>query len=132
MLLYALVRMKFCAWTCSCVAFPDRPESSPFGGRTRTRVLLALRLVESSYPRELCRILGTPLAPVQRALRGLEIDGVVSARDVGRTRLFRLNPAYFARQELAAYLARLADADQELQHAVATLRRRPRRTGKPL
>lgn len=107
-------------------------ESSPFGGRTRTRVLLALRLLDSSYPRELSRVLNTPLSPVQRALRGLEIDGIVSARSVGRTRLFRLNPSYFARAELAAYLARLADADVELQGAVRSLRRRPRRTGRPL
>lgn len=95
-------------------------------------MLLALRLLDSSYPRELSRILETPLAPVQRALRGLELDGVVAARDVGRTRLFRLNPSYPAKGELAAYLGRLAEADQELQRAVASLRRRPRRTGKPL
>ena len=107
-------------------------ESSPFGGRTRTRVLLALLLLDSSYARELSRILKTPLAPIQRALRGLELDGLVAARDVGRTRLFRLNPSYLAKRELAAYLARLADADQDLQRAVASLRRRPRRTGKPL
>ena len=110
----------------------DVIESSPFGGKTRTRVLLALRLLDSSYARELSRVLSTALAPIQRALRGLELDGLVAARNVGRTRLFRLNPAYFAKRELAAYLARLADADQELQCAVAALRRRPRRTGKPL
>ena len=106
-------------------------ESSPFGGRTRTRSLLALRLLGSSYPRELSRVLETPLAPVQRALRGLEQDGLVAARTVGRTRLYTLNPIYFARGELAAYLARLADADPALQRTVITLRRRPRRTGKP-
>ena len=105
--------------------------SSPFGGQTRTRALLALRLLGSSYPRELSRVLGTPLAPVQRALRGLELDGLVAARFVGRTRLFTLNPSYMAKRELAAYLARLADADPELQRVIASLRRRPRRTGKP-
>ncbi len=105
--------------------------SSPFGGQNRTRALLALRLLGSSYPRELSRVLGSPLAPIQRALRGLETDGLVSARSVGRTRLYSLNPSYLARRELAAYLARLADADLELQRAVASLRRRPRRTGKP-
>ena len=104
--------------------------SSPFGGQTRTRSLLALRLLASSYPRELSRVLQIPLAPVQRALRGLEIDGLVAARSVGRTRVFTLNPSYFARRELAAYLAKLADADSELQRAAASLRRRPRRTGK--
>ncbi len=106
-------------------------SSSPFGGQTRTRVLLALRLLRNSYARELGRILDVPVAPVQRALRGLERDGLISGRPVGRTRLFTFNPAYLAKRELAAYLARLADADPELQRAVASLRRRPRRTGKP-
>ena len=107
-------------------------EARPFGGAARTRALLALQLLGSSYPRELSRVLGTPVAPVQRALRGLERDGLVAARTVGRTRLVTLNPAYFARRELAAYLERLADADQALQRAVTSLRRRPRRAGKPL
>ena len=106
--------------------------SSPFGGQTRTRTLCAIRLLGSSYARELSRVLGAPLAPVQRALRGLELDGLVAGRAVGRTRLFTLNPSYLAKRELAAYLAKLADADPDLQRAVTTLRRRPRRTGKPL
>ena len=105
--------------------------SKPFGGQTRTRTLLAIRLLESSYGRELSRVLGVPLAPVQRALRGLELDGLVAGRAVGRTRLFTLNPSYLAKRELAAYLGKLADADPELQRAVTTIRRRPRRTGKP-
>src|SRR4030067_1068849 len=35
-------------------------SSSPFGGRTRTRALLALRLLGESYPRELARLLAGP------------------------------------------------------------------------
>jgi hypothetical protein len=45
--------------------------SSPFGGQARTRVLLALRLLDESYPRELARLLDVPLNGVQMALRGL-------------------------------------------------------------
>jgi DNA-binding transcriptional ArsR family regulator len=106
--------------------------SSPFGGQSRTAVLLALRLLEDSYPRELSRVLERPLSGVQMALRGLERDGLVAGRLVGRTRLFRLNPRYFARQELQAYLLRLADADPALRARIEQLRRRPRRSGKPL
>ena len=105
--------------------------SSPFGSQSRTRALLALRLLDNSYPRELSRVLGSPLAPIQRALRGLETDGLVAARSVGRTRVYSLNPLYVAKRELATYLARLAEADSDLQRAVTSLRRRPRRTGKP-
>lgn len=106
--------------------------SSPFGGSARTRVLVSLRLLESSFPRELSRILAIPVSAVSRALAGLERDGLVSGRLVGRSRVYTLNRGYFARQELAPYLLRLADADSELRARTAQIRRRPRRAGKPL
>jgi DNA-binding GntR family transcriptional regulator len=107
-------------------------DSSPFGGLTRTRVLIALGLLETSYPRELARLLDSPVSGVRKALGGLERDGLVSGRLVGRTRLVQINPAYFARRELRTYLLRLAEADAELDSAVRKLRRRPRVAGKPL
>jgi len=107
-------------------------DSSPFGGVTRTRVLLALYLLSESYPRELGRLLNAPIAGIQQALRSLERDGLVGGRLMGRTRIVRLEPRYFARPELESYLAKLARADSSLLEAVDTLRRRPRRSGKPL
>lgn len=109
-----------------------KTQSSPFGGTARTRVLLALRLLSESYPRELARLLALPLSGVQRALAGLERDGLVAARSAGRTRLFRLDPRYFAHADLLAYLHRLTEPEGVLREQVAALRRRPRRTGKPL
>lgn len=106
--------------------------SSPFGGEGRTRVLLALRVLSESYPRELARLLGMPFSTVQKALGSLEKDGLVAGRAVGRTRVFQLDPRYFARDELQRFLLRLAEPELALQARVATLRRRPRRTAKPL
>ena len=74
--------------------------SSAFGGQARTRVLVALRLLESSYPRELSRILAVPVSAVSRALAGLERDALVAGRLVSRTRVYVLNPACFATREL--------------------------------
>ena len=107
-------------------------SSSPFGGSTRTRVLIALSLMETSYPRELSRILDAPVSGVRKALLSLERDGLVSGRLVGRTRLVQLNPAYFALSELKGFLDRLAAAETGLQARVRSLRRRPRQAGKPL
>jgi DNA-binding transcriptional ArsR family regulator len=107
-------------------------RSSPFGGAARTATLLALRLLGESYPRELARLLGLALAGVQQALAGLERDGIVAARAAGRTRLYRIDPRYFARTELEAYLGRLLDPETALKRRAAELRRRPRRSGKPL
>ena len=107
-------------------------RSSPFGGRARTLVLLALSLLTESFPRELARLLEMPLNGVQQALQGLERDGLVAAQMAGRTRLYRLNPRYFAKEELEDYLRRLAEAETELVERTGKLRRRPRRAGKPL
>jgi hypothetical protein len=109
-----------------------KTDSSPFGGQNRTRVLLALRLLGDSYPRELARLLEVPLSNVQKAVRGLELDALIAGRPVGRTRLYQLNPRYFAADALFAYLSRLTEPEVDLQQRVATVRRRPRRTGKPL
>ncbi len=107
-------------------------RSSPFGTSSRTVVLLALSLLGESYPRELSRLLDLSLSGVQRALRSLETDGLIAARSAGRTRLFRLDPRYFARADLARFLARLAETEDELKGRVDAVRRRPRKSGKPL
>lgn len=95
-------------------------------------MLLALRLLAESYPRELARLLSMPLSAVQRALASLERDGLVAARPLGRTRVYRLDPRYFARQELQRFLLRLTEPDADLRGRVGAMRRRPRRAGKPL
>lgn len=77
-------------------------------------------------------MLDAPLSGVQRALQSLEVDGIAAGRSVGRTRVFQLDPRYFARDALKQFLRRLVEPELELQRRVAALRRRPRRTGKPL
>lgn len=107
-------------------------RSSPFGSPTRTRVLLGLELTGESYARELSRVLQVSLSVVQKALRSLELDGLVAARSAGRTRLYRIDPRYSAEKELRVLLRRLAGSDDELQARLGSLRTRPRRGGKPL
>lgn len=107
-------------------------RSSPFGSASRTGALIALNLLEESYPRELARLLDQALFGVQRALAGLERDGLVASRMAGRTRLYRLNPRYFALRELRDFLSRLAVAEERLRARIEDLRRRPRRAGKRL
>ena len=106
--------------------------SSPFGSSSRTRVLLALRILGESYARELSRLLELSLSSAQKALQSLERDGLVAARPAGRTRLFRLNPRHHAITELERYLDRLLEPEVALRARVSAIRRRPRRTGKPL
>ncbi len=94
--------------------------------------MLALQLLTESYARELARLLELNLSGVQKALQSLERDGLVAARAVGRTRVYRLNSRAPTRRELERYLERLLEAEDQLRSRAAQLRRRPRRTGKPL
>jgi hypothetical protein len=68
---------------------------------------------------------------LQKALQSLEMDWLIAGRSVGRTRVFQLDPRYFARDVLKQFLRRLCEPETGLQREVAALRRRPRRTGKP-
>lgn len=106
--------------------------SSPFGSQTRTRVLKALELLGQSYPRELARLLEVPLSVVQKGLTSLERDALIVGRSFGRTRVFQLNPRYFAATQLRDLVIRLLEADDTLKARAGRLRRRPRRTGKRL
>jgi len=101
--------------------------SSPFGSQTRTRVLVALRLLEQSYSRELSRFLRIPLSVVQKGIRSLERDNLIAGRLAGKTRLLQLNPRYFAAKEVQALLNKLIEADTDLRSRAGRLRRKTQR-----
>ena len=47
---------------------------------------MLLALLGESYPTELSRLLDAPLVSVIKILNGLELDGVVATRRLGRVR----------------------------------------------
>jgi DNA-binding transcriptional ArsR family regulator len=102
-----------------------------FGPSTRTAVLVAIRLLEETYPSELAQLLGVRPYTVQSILASLERESIVASRLMGRTRIVSLNPRYFAHAELSALLWKLGQHDLNLQAKLAARRRRPRRAGKP-
>jgi DNA-binding transcriptional ArsR family regulator len=103
-----------------------------FGSRTRTRILIYLALAEESYVAEMASALGDSKLTIQRILRALEDLGVVASRLRGRVRLVSLDKTWYAAAELRALLQRMSAADEDVLTAVASVRRRPRRPGKPL
>ena len=104
---------------CTCQRCPETktvrdllsPYHQLFGGRLRTAVLTAVRLLGETYPSELAKFLGVRLYAIQRVLESLESEAVIVSRPVGRTRQISLNPRYFAYRELAALLWRLGRED---------------------
>ena len=108
------------------------PRSKTFGSRRRTQVLLLLTMLEESYVAEIARLLGVRPNTILGIVDGLEREGLIGSRSVGRQRMYRLEPRYVAHRELKALLLKIAEGDSELIHALTELRRRPRRRGKPL
>jgi hypothetical protein len=103
-----------------------------FGTARRTEVLEALALLEETYARELARVLDAPLITIQRLVDGLEREGVVVTRLIGKERRITFNPRFYAGKELKALLLRLSEGDVRVSNSVNALRRRPRKKGKPL
>lgn len=94
-------------------------------------MLVAIRLLEETYPSELADLLGVRPYTVQSILASLEREAITVSRLMGRTRTVFLNPRYFAHVELSALLWKLGEHDLDLQDRLAARRRRPRRAGKP-
>jgi predicted transcriptional regulator len=106
--------------------------SKLFGSARRTEILVLLRLLGETYPSEISQLLDARKRAVLYIVDGLEAEGVVAGRLLGRTRRITLNPRYFAAKELALLLDKLARGDKRLQKIAATRRARPRRKGKEL
>ena len=103
------------------------------GSTSRERVLLFIFARKEGYPREIARFFNTDLAPIQRQLIKLEINGLLSSRLAGRTRLYRLNPRYAFKPEIENLLAKALDSyPPDERERLLLNRRRPRRSGKPL
>ncbi len=103
-----------------------------FGSRRRTEILIMVALLGETYPLELARLLKAPRYSVQTIVDGLNREGILATRLLGRSRVVSLDPRYFAYGELKALLGRLAEAEDQLRQSAASRRSRPRRAGKPL
>jgi DNA-binding transcriptional ArsR family regulator len=114
----------------ACMTPIDR-EQELFGNRNRTALLLAVSLLDETYPSELAQVLGVRLYTVQSILAKLEREGVLVSRLLGRMRRVSLSPRFFAYRELSILLSKLGKHDLALQQSLAARRRRPRRVGKP-
>ncbi len=103
-----------------------------FGSPLREKILLYVTECGEAYSLELAKNFGASLFAVQSQMRGLEEMGILVSRNVGKTRLFTLNPRYYLLSELTALLRK--DFQTLPADEVQTYyrpRRRPRRSGKP-
>ena len=103
-----------------------------FGTKTRTDTLLVISMLGETHASEIARVLGVSLSQIQKAIDSLERAGILLGAEEGRARRVRINGRFPVAEELKALLAKMAQGDIPLQEQLATMRRRPRRSGKAL
>ena len=106
-----------------------------FGNPVIEKVLFFLLLEEKCYASQLKRIFNIPLYSIQRALARLEQGGIVVAQSEGKTRIYRFNPRFPFLLELKNFLQKAYDffpESHKQKYYETPVRKRPRRSGKPL
>jgi DNA-binding transcriptional ArsR family regulator len=100
-----------------------------FGSQVRNDVLIAIGRLGETYPAQLAAVLGLRPTEITRAVASLERCGAIASKRMGRTRIVRLEPRYWAKDELYALLLRLSELPR-YRNRWATVRGRPRAIGK--
>lgn len=106
-----------------------------FGNETIEKVLFYILQNKSCYALQLKKQFQSPLSPLQQALLRLEKGGILASTLVGKTRVFQFNPRYLFLDELRLFLEKAYETlpeQMKQKYFEAPLRKRPRRTGKPL
>jgi hypothetical protein len=103
-----------------------------FGSSKQTKVLVLIGMLEVTYPLQLARLSGSSRTSVEKFLDRLEEDGIIVSIREGRNRNVSISPRFRSRQTLVPMLKQLGASSPEIQQALMTLRRRPRKRGKPI
>ena len=106
-----------------------------FGNPVIEKVLFFLITNEKCYPSQLKEVFQGHLYGFQRALARLEKGGVIVSHREGKTLIYEFNPRYPFLKELKVFLQKAYEFFPEEireKYYEPTIRKRPRRQGKPL
>ena len=102
------------------------------GSTSAERVLLFIVARGEGYATEIARTFNTDLSPIQKQLERMERDGLLINKQVGRTRVYKLNPRYAFVDDVKRLIdSALAACPKQLREELLMQRSRPRRVGKP-
>ncbi len=106
-----------------------------FANKNVEKILIYLSLHGKAQATQLKGVFNSALDPIQKTLKKLEAGGLLVSFLEGKTRVFQWNPRYPFLPEIQALAKKayqfLPISIQETTYQ-STLRKRPRRTGKPL
>lgn len=106
-----------------------------FGNVVIEKILFYLLANETGYALQLKEALGIPLYSIQIALSRLEQGGIIVRQPQGKTQVYQFNPRYPFLDELKAFLKKAyGSLPEDIRNKLyeSSIRRRPRRKGKPL
>jgi hypothetical protein len=104
-----------------------------FGGETTVKCLVYLAAMDEGYPMEISKTFKISNTQVIRTLNKLEQADVLLGKEVGRTRVYSLNPRFFIAKELKALLDRVvSNMPLEDQEKYFMRRKSPRKKGKAI
>ncbi len=96
------------------------------GSEIREGVLIFLFNRKEGYAREISRFYNTDLNQIQKQLERLETGGILYSRNIGKTRLYSLNPRYPFLTELNALLAKVVSYQQQTMEEINTIENPPK------
>lgn len=105
-----------------------------FANKNVEKILMYLCLHEKANATELRRAFGSALDPIQKSLKKLEEGGLLASFLEGKTRVFRWNPRYPFLGEIQALIKKAYSylpAEIQKNCYRSSVRKRPRKTGKP-
>lgn len=109
--------------------------TSLFGNSVIEKILFFLIKNDTAYPSQISRRFELPIYSFQKAFDHLEKGRIVVSQQVGRTRIYRFNPQYPMLHELRSFLTSTYEFlpdEVKQKHYEPSVRKRPRRRGKPL
>lgn len=107
--------------------------SALFGNPTAEKVLLYITNYGEGHTRAIATTFEVSPSQVYQQLLRLERDGILIAKQVGRTKSFQINPRLAIKKQLTELLeAILLLMPDEEKKKFYRQRTRPRKTGKPL
>lgn len=105
-----------------------------FGSKTAARCLIFLARYEDATAGEIAQVFDLDKPVVYLQLKKLEQAGIVVSRMLGNIRIYSFNPRSGIRNELKTLLEKYIELNMPMEKfkEFYLIRRRPRKTGKPL
>jgi predicted transcriptional regulator len=104
-----------------------------FNSRIKEQVLIYLRIRKEGYARQIAKYYTVSLSSVQKQLDKLEFGNILVSKSFGRTRVYYYNPRYPFLKELFALIDKAFQfLPLKQQQELKSIRKRPRRKGKPI